>query len=122
MIVEDSGGYPPRLKYYRSETYTMRGGYLMVLVLFQNFIILWLLCDLNVIKNTCQCKFQGRKNSKWHGIKRIKIDWANGTNNNNGRSHGNILQMRAKPSLLELCRAQLDIHGIKEMQKLKKLA
>jgi len=39
MIVEDSGGYPPRLKYYLSETYTMRGGYLTVLVLFQNFII-----------------------------------------------------------------------------------
>jgi len=57
MIVEDSGGYPPRLKYYRSETYTMRGGYLTVLVLFQNFIFLWLFNYTKVIKNTYQCKF-----------------------------------------------------------------
>ena len=27
-------------------------------------------------------------------------------NNNNGRSHGNIVQARAESSLLELCRAQ----------------
>jgi len=40
MIVEDSGGYPPRIKDYLSETYTMRGGYLIVLVLFQKFIFL----------------------------------------------------------------------------------
>ena len=27
-------------------------------------------------------------------------------NNNNGRSHGNVVQARAESSLLELCRAQ----------------
>jgi hypothetical protein len=44
-------------------------------------------------------------------------------NNNNGRSRvsrGNILQVRAEPSLLELCRTQLDIHGINKIQKQKK--
>mgnify|MGYP006333435985 CR=1 FL=1 len=38
----------------------------------------------------------------------------------NGRSHGNILQMNTEPSLLELCWVQLDIHAIKQIQKLRK--
>ena len=57
--------------------------------------------------------------------RRQKTGWGNETNSNNGRSRvsrGNILQVRAEPSLLELCRAQLDIHGIKEMQKLISLS
>ena len=32
----------------------------------------------------------------------------------------NVLQARAKPSSLELCRAQLDIHEINKIQKLRK--